>query len=262
MTETFGIDVSHHNGKIDWKKVKQSNKTFAILKCQYEKLPHRIDETFEYNYVEAGKQGILRGVYIYIARDSMANIEADAWSLLKHLNNRKLEYGIWLDLEDASLGGKSKDYIRELVLKYQQIFTSAGYFVGIYCNWHWYNHIIPKEIKKIFEFWIARYPSKDKGEYNSNSFINPKSDYVSAWQYSSKGKVLGISTYCDLDVDYDGNIRNFQVIKKSVIEVAHEVIKGKWGTLTTNPSRKERLKICGYNYSEVQKKVNEILSRV
>ena len=67
MGEVFGIDVSHHNGRIDWESVARDDKKFAILKCQYEAQSHRIDEYFEYNYAEAGKYGLARGVYIYIA---------------------------------------------------------------------------------------------------------------------------------------------------------------------------------------------------
>ena len=50
MSEILGIDVSHHQGKIDWAKVAKSGKKFAIMKCQYEAQSHRIDECFEYNY--------------------------------------------------------------------------------------------------------------------------------------------------------------------------------------------------------------------
>ena len=54
MNEVFGIDVSHHNGCIDWEQVARSGKKFAIMKCQYEAQSHRVDEYFERNYEEAG----------------------------------------------------------------------------------------------------------------------------------------------------------------------------------------------------------------
>ena len=78
MGEVFGIDVSHYQGRIDWEQVAKAQKKFAIMKCQYEAQSHRKDETFDYNYAEAGKQNIARGVYIYIARHSMENPVADA----------------------------------------------------------------------------------------------------------------------------------------------------------------------------------------
>lgn len=81
MAELQGVDVSHYQKRIDWAKVAKAGKKFAILKCQYEAQSHRIDETFEYNYEQAGKYGLARGVYIFIASASMADMEGDAKSL-------------------------------------------------------------------------------------------------------------------------------------------------------------------------------------
>lgn len=206
MSEALGIDVSHYQGLINWSLVKDDGKKFAILKCQYEAKSHRKDEQFDNNYNGCGYYGIARGVYIYIARSSMADIEGDARSLLRHLDGRKLEYGIWLDLEDSSLRAKGKAYIRELVYKYAQIFKNAGYFVGIYCNRDWYINLIHDDLKRDFDFWIARYPKLDAGIYYPSSFLKPDPSIAVAWQYSSKGHVKGIEGNVDLDVDYDGCI--------------------------------------------------------
>ena len=204
MNEVLGIDVSHHNGRIDWAAVRRDGKQFAILKCQYEAQSHRIDETFEYNYAQAGANGMARGVYIYIARASMADPELDARSLLGHLKSRKLEYGIWLDLEDKTVEVKGKAYIRQLAYTYADIFKKAGYYVGIYCNRDWYVRLIHDDLKKDFDFWIARYPKHDTGIYDKTSSLKPSDSIAVAWQYSSKGRVPGINGNCDLDVDYDG----------------------------------------------------------
>lgn len=262
MNEVFGIDVSHYQGRINWEQVARDNKKFAIFKCQYEAQSHRKDETFEYNYEEAGKYGISRGVYIYIARASISDPKADANSLLAHLKGRPLEYGIWLDLEDKSLEEKGKAYIKDLVYLYSDIFIKAGYFVGIYCNRDWYIRLIAESLKQDFDFWIARYPYNDKGVYNPNSSLKPSYKMAVAWQYSSKGNVAGIQTRVDLDVDYDGVVRLIakSPYKKTTEELAQEVLDGKWGTAKTNPSRKKLLETAGYNYAEVQAKVNEIIA--
>ncbi len=258
MGELLGIDVSHHQGKIDWSKVANAGKKFAILKCQYEAQSHRIDDEFERNYKGCGDNGIARGVYIYIARASMADPEKDAECLLKHLNGRKLEYGIWLDLEDKTVEAKGKAYIRELVYTYANIFMEAGYYVGIYCNKDWYTRLIHDDLKKDFDFWIARYPSNDTGKYNASSSLKPSTSMAVAWQYSSKGTVDGISTVVDLDVDYDGviNLIADLPLKKSLEEIAQEVIDGKWGN---GSIRRANLTNAGYNYAMVQAKVNELL---
>lgn len=206
MSEILGIDVSHYQKKIDWAKVAASGRRFTIMKCQYEAMSHRIDETFEYNYEEAGKNGLARGVYIFIASASMADPERDARCLLQHLNGRPLEYGIWLDLEAQVLRAKGKAYIRGLVTIYTNIFRNAGYYVGIYCNRDWYLNVIHPDLKKLFDFWIARYPRNDTGIYNAYSSLKPSPEMAVAWQYSSKGNVPGITGPVDLDVDYDGII--------------------------------------------------------
>lgn len=258
MSELLGIDVSHHQGKIDWSKVAKSGKKFAIMKCQYEAASHNIDDEFERNYKGCGDNGIARGVYIYIARASMADPEKDAECLLKHLNGRKLEYGIWLDLEDKTVEAKGKAYIRELAYTYANIFMEAGYYVGIYCNKDWYTRLIHDDLKKDFDFWIARYPSNDTGKYNATSSLKPSTSMAVAWQYSSKGTVDGISTVVDLDVDYDGviNLIADLPLKKSLEEIAQEVIDGKWGN---GNIRRANLTNAGYNYAMVQAKVNEML---
>ena len=263
MPEVYGIDVSHHNGNIDWRQVAGTSKKFAIMKCQYEAQSHRIDETFEYNYKEAGKYYLARGVYIYLARCSIADPVLDATSLLKHLNGRKLEYGIWLDLEDQSLKKLGRKGITDLVYIYSNLFQAAGYYVGIYCNKDWYDNVLEKNIlTKDFEFWIARYPLSDKGIYNPFSSLSPKK-YSVAWQYSSKGTVPGIKGKVDLNVDFDGvvNLLGTGSTKKSIRDVAVEVINGKWGTASTNPTRKELLTLAGYDYNEVQRVVNRLLKK-
>lgn len=206
MSEILGIDVSHYQHKIDWKKVKAQGKQFAILKCMYEAQSHRIDETFEYNYKECGNNGIARGVYIFVASASIADTKGDAQALLNHLKGRPLEYGIWLDYEAAVLRKQGKEKIKEMTKIYADMFRKAGYFVGIYCNVDWYNNVIHDDLKKKYDFWIARYPKTDKGNYNPSSKLKPTFKGAVAWQYSSKGNVDGITGNVDLNVDYDGVI--------------------------------------------------------
>lgn len=261
MPEIQGIDVSHHNGHIDWAKVAKAGKKFAILKCQYEAQSHRLDETFEYNYAEAGLQGIARGVYIFIASASMADMEGDAKSLIKHLNGRPLEYGIWIDLEAAIVKTRGKAYIRGLVNTYAKIFRQAGYYTGIYCNRDWYLNVIHDDLKASYDFWIARYPKVDTGAYNPNSSLKPNSVMAVAWQYSSKGHVNGIKGYVDLDVDYDGVINLARPDRKTALEIAQEVLDGKWGTKKTHPTRKELLTAAGYDYNSIQYLVNKLAKK-
>lgn len=255
MSRAYGIDVSHYQLDIDWKKVKNAGKQFAIMKAQYEAKSHRKDEYFESNYRGCGENGIMRGVYIFIGSQSIQDPARDAMCLLNHLNGRKLEYGIWLDMEAASLRACGKREITRLANVYAEIFEKAGYYVGIYSNLDWTKNVLDMKALERFDFWMARYPKADTGVIKEG--LNPGGV---AWQYSSKGIVPGIKVKCDLDVDFDGII-NLGKGRKSNEEIADEVMEGLWGSKNTNPTRKEMLTAAGYNYYTVQQIVNSKMKR-
>ena len=121
--------------------------------------------------------------------------------------------------------------------------------------------MIPEDLKKDFDFWIARYKKDDDGSFNKNSSLRPSFQNAVAWQYSSKGQVPGIKGPVDLDVDFDGivNLIGASPYKKTNEEVAQEVLQGKWGTRTSTPSRRTMLTRAGYDYRTIQKIVNDIL---
>lgn len=256
MQEIQGIDVSHYQLDINWQRVANAGKKFAIMKVMYEGRSHAMDETFNYNYEKAGVNDISRGAYIFIASRSMEDPEGDIDCFLKHLNGRKLEYGIWLDLEADVVRKRGKAYINNLANHYAERFKKAGYYCGIYCNRDWYLNTISEELKAKYDFWIARYPKNDHGEYNPNSSLKPSSKMAVAWQYSSKGRVPGIKTDVDLDVDYDGVINLAAPGRKSNYEIALEVMEGLWGTMKDKPTRKQRLIEAGYDYETIRKIVN------
>lgn len=255
MSRAYGVDVSHYQLDIDWKKVKAAGKQFAIMKAQYEAKSHRKDEYFEANYKGCGDNGIMRGVYIFIGTESIRDPSRDAMSLLNHLNGRELEYGIWLDMEAASLRACGKKEITRIANVYAEIFEKAGYYVGIYSNLDWTRNVLDMKALERFDFWMARYPKADTGVIKEG--LNPGGV---CWQYSSKGIVPGIKVKCDLDVDFDGVI-NLGRDKKSLEMVADEVMQGLWGAKYTSPTRKELLTAAGYNYYEVQQIVNAKMKR-
>lgn len=260
MSEVFGVDVSHYQLDIDWRQVAAAGKRFAIMKCMYERQSHRKDETFENNYRKCGIYGISRGVYIFVGRASMADPVGDANDLLKHLADRPLEYGIWLDYESDHLRRAGKKKIQEMTDIYTKMFRAAGYHVGVYTNKDWHDNVLPEAVKTDNDLWVARYPRNDVGAYNAKSSLRPSYKTAVAWQYSSKGKVPGIGPVVDLDVDYDGvvSLIGSEPYRKTNEEIAQEVIEGKWGTKNTNPSREKLLTMAGYDYQTIRKIVNEM----
>lgn len=207
----YGIDVSHHQGSIDWTKVKAKGITsagdlpvsFAILKCIYESKSHGTDTCFEKNYSGCINNNIDVGVYVYHGAASLADPAAEARALIKVLNGRSLSYGIWHDLEDDKLKAAGNAAINALLKIQDDIFRAAGYTdIGIYCNKYWYSSVLDVNyLKTIYQrWWIARYLKNDTGVIPSAS-MSPKS-YADIWQFSSKGRVYGINGNVDLDIDY------------------------------------------------------------
>lgn len=209
----YGIDVSRHQGKIDWKRVATKGITsagnlpvnFCVLKCIYEAQSHRTDDFFETNYQGCIESAINVGVYVYHASKSLADPAAEARALIKALGGRKLHIGIWHDLEDKSLKAAGNNAIHNLLKIEDEIIKAAGYNdIGIYCNKSWHDSVLDtKYLKGIYKYWwIARYLKNDIGQIPPESMSPEK--YADAWQFSSKGKVSGIAGNVDLDVDFTG----------------------------------------------------------
>lgn len=134
-----------------------------------------------------------------------------------------------------SLGSKACNAHTKAFCEYVE---SKGYKAGIYANIDYYKRMYDKSLLNKYVFWLA--------DYTGNA------DYPCTFhQYTSKGNISGINGSVDLNYYFEADT------KKSIDEVAKEVIAGKWGS---GDARKSALKNAGYDYSEVQNKVNALLS--
>lgn len=252
-----GIDVSEHNGTINWNSVR-SQIDFAILRLGWigNHNNHTIDRQFERNYSECKRLGIPVGVYVYnyCVNENSARSGAN-WTIEK-LRGKILELPVYIDMEDQSGTTLGKDMNTNICIAFNTIIEQSGKWAGVYANLNWFNNYLHKDIiKQKYTTWIAHYgvsEDKYKGQYDM-------------LQYSSKGIVNGISGNVDMNVMYRdliaeivGNKQEETVrpVKKSVDEIAREIIDGHWGN---GEDRKRRLEEAGYNYQEVQNKVNELL---
>ena len=249
----FGIDVSEHNGTIDWNIVK-NNINFAILRLGWigNKNNHTLDKQFERNYSECKRLGIPVGVYVYCYCNSEETVKTGANWAIEKLQGKNLDLPVYLDMEDNTIAGCGKDKLTNICIAFNTIIEANGLWAGIYANENWFNNYLNKEeIKKRYTTWIASYKSGTdcyKGEYD-------------IWQNSSKGKISGINGNTDTNymyrelIDEIGNTST-SVQTKSIDQLAQEVINNQWGV---GEDRKNRLTQAGYDYNAVQNKVNEIL---
>ena len=250
-----GIDVSEFQGSIDRAKVKKDGVEFAILKLGniYDYDSNYKDSKFDTNYKNAKAQGIKVGAYIYNYCNTVDTFKKGIEWALEKLDNKKLDLPIYLDMEDKDIQGETKKTLTEQCNEFAKYVRDKGYQAGVYANVNWLeNELNPSDFDKNLSVWVAQYykECQYKGKYD-------------IWQYASNGNVDGISGNCDMNYLYNediikksGSIDNSD--KKSIDELAEEVIAGKWDN---NEARKEALEKAGYDYDTVQDRVNEILSK-
>ena len=248
-----GIDVSYHQGTIDWGKVKNADIEFAIIRIGYGMYDNQKDSKFEENYKNARANGIPVGVYHYSYAKTVDEAKAEADLVLKWLNNRDLDLPVYFDIEDKTQQNLGKDTLNAICRKFCDTIEAGGYWAGIYSNKYWATGLIDgPTLGKRYTYWVAQYNSKC-------TYTGP----YAMWQYSSNGSVNGISGRVDMNYLYselggkkNGSSSSSSSSKKSNETIANEVIAGKWGN---GNDRKTRLQNAGYDYNTIQSIVNQKL---
>lgn len=245
-----GIDVSVHQGTIDWAKVKQSGIEFAIIRSGYGKVINQKDKNFEQNYSGATLHGIPVGSYWYSYATTVEAAIQEANTCLTVLNGRKFDLPIFFDQEyEPGILALTTQQRTDIVIAFTNRIKAAGYKVGLYASLDFIKtKLNDKQIPDDVVRWVAQYSSKCS--YTGKLY---------AWQKSSVGKVNGISGNVDLDELYGDTVSSTtpSTSKKTNEELAQEVIDGKWGN---GDARKSAITNAGYIYNEIQNIVNRILN--
>lgn len=193
-----GIDVSVHNGKIDWKKVKADGIEFAMIRAGYGNVPSQKDKRFEENYMGARAEGIKVGVYWFSYAYNTKMAEEEAAVCLEILDGRTIAMPIAFDFEYASVNYAARKGVtvtRALATDIAAAFTkkirAAGYDSMIYTNYDYISRYY--DLTKLSDsyLWLAVW-----------SKYRPARPH-SMWQYSAEGCVSGISGSVDMDYCYE-----------------------------------------------------------
>lgn len=197
----FGIDVAKWQGVIDWNKVKTSgNGDFAVLKVT--KKDNSVEDSFERNYQGTKAACIPIAVYRYVYAKSVGQAVIEANGIVSALKDHRIEGEVWLDMEDSSLRNIGKAALTLLIDTMAGILQAHGYKVGIYCNCDWYDNVLDSaDLSTRYKFWIACF-GKNTGNGSWKDRADDPHDIAVAWQYTSKGKVPGITGDVDLDALY------------------------------------------------------------
>ena len=190
-----GIDVSVHNGNIDWKSIKASGKVdFCIIRAGYGKSISQKDVKFEQNYAGCKAQGIPVGAYWYSYAITPAEAEAEARVFLQAIAGKQFEFPVYFDIEEKSALNTGSKNVSAIVKAFCSTMEKAGYWCGVYASRSHVQTYFDSEVKNRYSLWIAKWGSK----------LNYSGE-VRIWQKSENGRVIGISGNVDLDecyVDY------------------------------------------------------------
>lgn len=182
--EYHGIDVSRWQGAIDWKKVKEAGVSFAMIKALQGKKP---DPRFLENLAGATENGVFAGLYVYSKAKTAADAAAEAEKAMELAKGFTLRFPAAIDFEDECFLDMDESGRGAIIEAFCERIKELGALPIVYSNRDWFTRVIPKDIPKKYDIWLASWRSS-----------KPKGDFA-MWQ-SGAGTVDGIGGEVDLDV--------------------------------------------------------------
>lgn len=202
LVSKFGIDVSTYQGKIDWAKVAADGVDFTFIRLGYR--GYRTgkivtDTRYVENITGANANNIDTGVYFFTQATNAEEGIEEALYVLKNIKGYNVNYPIVIDTEASGADeddGRSDNISklnRTLAIKaFCETIKEAGYTPMIYASKSWLKNKLDMTMLEDYEIWVAH--------YTTGNTVTDYSGAYGVWQYTSSGKVDGISGRCDLNV--------------------------------------------------------------
>lgn len=267
----YGLDLSVHNGTVDFNAIKKAGHTFVILRAGYGSSISQKDKNFETYYAAAKAAGLKVGAYWYSYALSAAEGTTEAKVCLEAIKGKTFEYPVFIDMEDADQYKKKHGMPTNAVLcaiceNFCKYLENKGYYVGVYASESWFYSQL-KNMSRSYDLWVANWGS------NNGSLQSDKSGSYNLHQYTSEYKLNGKR--------FDKNISYFDYAKAikekklngysssetenakpttqtspsgTTLELVVKTLKGEYGNGDT---RKNKL---GTRYNEVQDMINHIVT--
>ena len=245
------IDISEHNGTIDFDKVLNSGIKDVIIRIGWigNKNNHTLDKRLIEYYNECKKRNFNIGFYVYNYCNSVATCNQGIDWVINTIKNNNLSCNlpIFIDMEDSSIRNIDNNILTQMCIEFCNRLNN--FKTGVYANLDWFKNKL--DVNKLvgFKIWLAQWTSKPQ---HSADFK------VDLWQYTDVGKIPGINSNVDVSYCLNCNENEEEITgKKEISVIVNEVIAGKWGN---GEERKRLLENAGLNYEEIQKNVNLVLN--
>ena len=197
-----GIDVSYHNGEIDFAKVK-SQVDFVIMRAGYGTKDEDSKEVkFETYYADAKKNNIPIGTYWYCYALTPEEALEEAKVFLKRAKGKKFEFPVYYDVEEGNVLDTGGENLKNMINAFCGELEKNNYYCGVYASLNVFLNIFPKEIYQKYAVWVA-YWSENRPEIEGTSW--------GIWQYTSDGNMDGVESE---RLDFDTAEVNYEPIIK------------------------------------------------
>lgn len=244
MAKIKGVDISVYQKGISFSALKQAGVKFAIIRAGYgEKNDYTMDKFVE----DCKANGIDFGFYWYSYAMSVKQAQAEADKCIEVIKGLSPTYPVFFDMEEKKqINGLNTDTRTKMAIAFCEKTKQAGFKPGIYANPAFMENYYDKSrIVGKYDIWLAHWTNSP--------------DRSSRYRYGQTMWQWGLDRIGGYDIDGDICFCEYAKpapAKKTVDELADEVIAGKWDN---GAERKRLLTAAGYDYNAVQKRVNEKL---
>ncbi|MBQ7218621.1 MAG: peptidoglycan-binding protein [Ruminococcus sp.] len=185
------IDISTWQSNIDFKKVKAAGITAVIIRAGYGREAAQKDNEFENHYRGAKAVGLKIGAYWYSYAMSVTDAEKEAKACLACIKGKSFDLPIYYDMEEDEQNKLSKGTLTQMACSFCDTIIAGGYRAGVYSNPDGFLRQLDYDtIRARYSVWLAHWASRH-------------TIACDIWQYSSEGRVAGVSGDVDMNLIED-----------------------------------------------------------
>jgi len=196
-----GVDLSYHNGKVDWNALAASPVEFVMLRCGYRGTTEGgliEDENFRSYAQEANERGIDMGVYFFSQAINETEAVAEAEYVLKLIEDYDISYPVAFDTEYVdgeenrfNQADLSREELTNITLAFLRRIEEAGYYPMVYASENWLRRRLDVAALADYDLWAPQYNEENDFMYD-----------FTIWQYTESGSVPGVEGVCDINISF------------------------------------------------------------
>ena len=256
----FGLDLSKHNGDLNFTAIKNAANNFVILRAGYGNSVSQKDTKFEEYYKSAKTAGLKVGAYWYSYALTPSEAIIEAKCFYEVIKGKQFEYPVYFDIEnrDHHKGASNAELVK-MCQNFCDFMESKGYLAGVYANTDWFTNYISGLPKGKYNEWEANYGLNNGTLQDVKLVRNPRiHQFTSNYELNNKKFDRNVSYFDFETVIKERGLNGFsknRLGKLTDNQVANEIIQGvgEWG------NGDERKKKLGLRYTAIQNLVNKKL---